>query len=326
VQDTPTVKPQPSNDDTMCNLQIILLTLLTFISSSSFTLSPSDYYQKISEAHGYYHTNEFDKACLLFQEAFKIDTPKARDLIVAAYSHAMVNDVNKALDYLEQYFKINSNQYLDLQSIISHPAFENIKTDPNWDTIIHNAERNNVILERSLNLPLKRALDSLYVVDQQTRDMALIDSLIAKHGFPSKPVSAYFKKMNEQDKKNLNRFQELVPPGTWPGISKVGVKANLTAWLLIQHSPTVIQKKYLPFLEASAKDGDSKWEHVAGTIDRIMVEEEGMQLYGTQFGMDEEGNGFVKPIKDPDHVDHRRKKVGLIMLKHDVKRHGIEYR
>ena len=309
----------------MFKLQFTFLLLFMGGLLPYFTFSQTDYYQKISQAHGYYHTNEFDKANFFFQEAFKIDTPKARDLIVAAYSHAMVNDVNKALDYLEQYFKIKTDQYLDLQSIISHPAFENIKTDPNWDTIIHNAERNNAILEQSLNLPLKRALDSLYVVDQQTRDMALIDSLIAKHGFPSKPVSAYFKKMNEQDKKNLNRFQELVPPGTWPGISQVGMKANLTAWLIIQHSPTVIQKKYLPFLEASAKAGDSKWEHVAGTIDRIMVEEEGVQRYGTQFGMDDEGNGFVKPIKDPDHVDHRRKKVGLIMLKHDVKRHGIEY-
>ena len=31
--------------------------------------------------------------------------------------------------------------------------------------------------------------------------------------------------------------------------------------------------------------------HVAGTIDRIMVEEDGVQLYGTQFGMDEDSKG-----------------------------------
>ena len=285
----------------------------------------SDYYLKISEAHGYYYTQGFDKAALLFEEAFTLDQPKSRDLIVAAYSTAEIKMVSQALEYLKQFFDLNSNVYVDIESIISYQAFDQLKLHPGWDEIIKEAERNNALLEPSLDLRLKKSLDSLYYLDQQTRDMSLIDSLVAAHGFPSDPVSEYLKKMNAQDKMNLNKFQELVPPGTWPGINQVGTRANLTAWLIIQHSSTAIQKKYLPALKKCVEAGDARWSHLAGTIDRIMVETEGIQLYGTQFGMDEEGNGFVKPIKDPANVDKRREKAGLIMLKHDVKRHGIEY-
>lgn len=292
---------------------------------STSVYSQSDYYLKISEAHGYYYTHEFDKAALLFEAAFNLDKPKARDLIVAAYSTAELKEVDQALEYLQQFFDLNSSIYLDIESIIFYQAFDQLRLDPRWNKIIEEAERNNTLLEPSLDLRLKKTLDSLYYLDQQTRDMSLIDSLVAEHGFPSDPVSKYLKKMNAQDQMNLNTFQELVPPGTWPGISQVGTKANLTAWLIIQHSSTATQKKYLSALKTSVEAGDSRWSHLAGTIDRIMVETEGVQLYGTQFGMDEEGNGFVKPIKDPANVDKRREKAGLIMLKHDVKRHGIEY-
>lgn len=90
--------------------------------------------------------------------------------------------------------------------------------------------------------------------------MSIIDSLISEHGWPSDPVSSFLKKMNDQDKKNLARFQDLVPAGTWPGISEVGEKANLTAWLIIQHNATTIQKQYLPALKKSAEKGDSRWD------------------------------------------------------------------
>jgi len=286
--------------------------------------SQSDYYLKVSEAHGYYYTREYLQALELFQEAFLISDPKDRDLIIAAFTAAELGRKEQALAYLRKYFDINAKIYLDIHALTSYPALKALKSDPGWDPVLKKALRNNALIEAKLDNPLRNSLDSLYQLDQQTRDMSIIDSLIALHGFPSEPVSEYFKKMNKQDENNLKRFKELVPVGTWPGISRVGTKANLTAWLIIQHNSTEIQKQYLPTLKESAEAGDSKWEHVAGTIDRIMEEETGTQLYGTQFGMDENGNGFVKPIQDPEHVDKRRERVGLIMLEHDVKRHGIK--
>ncbi len=303
------------------SFKIWLLCLALGITMSS--CSQSNYYQSISEAHGYYHTNEYKEALLLFQKAFKKSKPQRRDLIVAAYCAAHLNQTDQTIKYLDAYFSLNSKVYIDLESIISNPVFTQVKSHKDWKTVINKAQVNNELAEATLNIPLKNALEALYALDQQTRNMALVDSLIAIHGWPSKPVSAYLKKMNAQDKKNLVTFKELVPVGTIPGISEVGAKANLTAWLIIQHNSTAVQKDYLEALKASAEVGESKWSNVAGTIDRIMIEEEGVQLYGTQFGMDSEGNGYVKPLKDSINVNKRREKVGLIALEHDVKRHGI---
>lgn len=304
----------------LCNLSCLFVGL--FITISAY--SQSDYYLKISQAHGFYYTQEYDKALIVFEEAFSISAAKERDLIVAAYAASRLNKSKKSMDYLKRYFALKSNVYLDIESITSYPAFEQIKSSSDWRKIINKAYASNALIEPSLDNVLRAELEELFLLDQQTRDMSLIDSLIVKHGFPSDPVSAYLKKMNFQDKKNFAKFKELVPVGSIPGISKVGIKANMTAWLIIQHSSTSIQKDYLEALKASAEAGESNWAHVAGTIDRIMVEVEGVQLYGTQFGIDKEGNGFVKPIKNPQNVDERREKVGLIALEHDVKRHGIE--
>jgi tetratricopeptide (TPR) repeat protein len=297
-----------------------------FISLLITTLAnyQSNYYTKISEAHGYYYTQEYDKGLNAFEEAFTISKAEERDLIMAAYTAAQLNQSNQALEYLGQYFKLNSNVFIDIESITSSSVFEQLRLNPGWGKIIKSAYQNNAQIEPSLDNTLRESLEELHSLDQKTRGMSVMDSLVAKHGFPSKPVTEYFKKMNAQDAVNLNRFKELVPASTWPEIGKVGVRANLTAWLIIQHSSTSVQKQYLPILKASAEAGESNWGHVASLIDRIMVEEKGEQLYGTQFGMDKDGNGFVKPIKDPENVNIRREKVGLIALEHDVKRHGVK--
>ena len=297
------------------------LLLSLFFSIAAY--SQSDYYLKISEATGYYYTQEYDRALSIFEKAFSLSEAKERDLIAASYTAGKLGKSIKALDYLEQFIALNSDIYLDIESIILNPAFSKLTSSARWQHIIKTAYANNALLEPNLDNVLRVELEELYLLDQQTRDMSLIDSLIAKHGFPSDTVSYYLKKMNFQDKKNLAKFKDLVPVGSIPGISKVGIKANLTAWLIIQHSSTSIQKEYLEALKASAEAGESNWAHVAATIDRIMVEEEGEQLYGTQFGVDKDGNGFVKPIKNPKNVDLRREQVGLISLEHDVKRHGI---
>lgn len=304
-------------------------TIITYFSLVIFLIvnsySQTNYFNKVSEAYGYYYTGDYDKSLELFEEAFSSSTAKKRDILVAAYTAAYQEEESKALAYLQEYFELNANVFIDIESIYSHEVFKSYSHLPKWEEVFKKASESNSKVKPKLNLNLKRALDELYLLDQQTRDMSVIDSLVAVHGFPSKPTSDYLMKMNTQDKKNLARFKELVPVGTFPGISEVGVKGNLTAWLIIQHNSTVVQKEYLDALIKSAENGESDWSYVAGTIDRIMIEDEGVQLYGTQFGMDKNGKGFVKPIKDKENVNKRREELGLIAIEHDVKRHGIIY-
>jgi 5'-deoxynucleotidase YfbR-like HD superfamily hydrolase len=68
--------------------------------------------------------------------------------------------------------------------------------------------------------------------------------------------------------------------------------------------------KKLPHSETNSKN-------IALLEDRVLLKETGEQTYGTQF--DEINGEFVpKPIKDPEHVDERRKTMGLDALKDGI--------
>mgnify|MGYP001560728744 CR=1 FL=1 len=72
-------------------------------------------------------------------------------------------------------------------------------------------------------------------------------------------------------------------------------------------------------MKSSGKDVDQA--DVAYLEDRILVNEGKPQLYGTQFL-----EGAPRPIKDPDHVDERRKSVGLESLAEGIKEHREFYK
>jgi hypothetical protein len=55
--------------------------------------------------------------------------------------------------------------------------------------------------------------------------------------------------------------------------------------------------------------------------DRIRMLEGGLQLYGTQFDWDENGEMSPYPaIEDPGHVDERRRAIGLGSLADEIER------
>jgi hypothetical protein len=63
------------------------------------------------------------------------------------------------------------------------------------------------------------------------------------------------------------------------------------------------------------QDGQARPDSYAYLYDRVAVAEQRPQRYGSQYGAD----GTPEPIEDPDHVDERRKAVGLdTMAEYDL--------
>jgi hypothetical protein len=97
----------------------------------------------------------------------------------------------------------------------------------------------------------------------------------------------------------------------FPGKSLVGVDGAKAAWLIIQHSPSLhFQKKCLPLLEAAVAMEEAEARDLAYLTDRICVAEGKSQYYGSQ-GREENGRIVPFPIEDEEHVDERRKALGL---------------
>lgn len=114
------------------------------------------------------------------------------------------------------------------------------------------------------------------------------------------------------DIENTKRMKEIVTQIGWPTISKLGEHASDMAWLLVQHADLdhQFQQICLDLMKAQPA-GEVKPSNIAYLEDRVRVGEKRPQLYGTQFYVDQEGTFGPQPIEDPDHIDERRRAVGL---------------
>ena len=113
------------------------------------------------------------------------------------------------------------------------------------------------------------------------------------------------------DRKNTARLKEVITAIGWPTISKVGAEASQSAWLLVQHATeeSDFMQYSLDLMKAEPR-GEVLPANIALLEDRLLTMVGKPQIYGTQF---QTIKGITKPfpIEDFEHVDERRKQVGL---------------
>lgn len=113
------------------------------------------------------------------------------------------------------------------------------------------------------------------------------------------------------DFENTEKMKEIILKIGWPTISKVGEEVSGKAWLLVQHADHDVefQKKCLQLMEAQS-DAEVSRRNIAYLEDRVRVNEGRPQLYGTQFYSEGENYG-PRPIEDREHLDERRREIGM---------------
>jgi membrane dipeptidase len=160
-------------------------------------------------------------------------------------------------------------------------------------------------------------------LQSEIKEMVRVDQELRKRLIAG--GSAIDKKLIEElhaiDSKNTARMKEIIAAHGWPGKSLVGTEGAHNAWLLIQHAdrdPT-FQKQCLELLKAAVAQGEASGKDLAYLTDRVLLADGKKQVYGTQF-MQVDGKSEPRPMEDPDHVDDRRKEVGLEPLAEYAKR------
>jgi len=123
----------------------------------------------------------------------------------------------------------------------------------------------------------------------------------------------YEPRMEAVHKRNAARLEEIVNEHGWPGRTLVGDDGAEAAWRTLQHaiSRPDLLRRYLPLLQAAAAAGEIPDWQPAYVLDRIRFFEGRSQVYGTQYDWDEEGFSTLWPVEEPEHVNERRKGVGL---------------
>jgi len=150
------------------------------------------------------------------------------------------------------------------------------------------------------------------LIEMQNADLACREKLV-QNGQLGEGYNEEMKELHEKNAKILNNILDTIG---YPTTDKVGIKANEAAWLIIQHSISqpALMKKCAALLKSAVRENKASPQNLAYLTDRIAVFEEKLQLYGTQFDWDENGNLSPNPYDDLAKVNERRKSIGLNTL------------
>jgi hypothetical protein len=154
------------------------------------------------------------------------------------------------------------------------------------------------------------------IIELKNSDLTLRDKLV-QNGQLSE---GYNEEMKELHNKNAKILNDIIDTIGYPTIDKVGKEANEAAWLVIQHSieQPEFMKKCAALLKNAVNENKADPKSLAYLTDRIAVFEDKLQLYGTQFDWDENGNLSPNFFDDLTKVNERRKSIGLNTLEEQI--------
>lgn len=120
------------------------------------------------------------------------------------------------------------------------------------------------------------------------------------------------------DENNIRWLYALVSDHGFPTVAEVGEQGMHHAWVLAQHADRApkFQAALLPALEQRYTQGDLNADDLARFTDRVMVNQNKSQRYGTQFAPEEMREKWFglpdeQAVRD---VDARRQALGIMPL------------
>lgn len=131
----------------------------------------------------------------------------------------------------------------------------------------------------------------------------------------------YNPRMARLHQHNADRLKEIIAEHGWPGRSLVGEDGAVAAWFIAQHAigDPPFQRQALELMREAHARGEASAIGMAFLEDRICLHEGRPQVYGTQFWPDEHGIPQPWQIADPEHVNERRRALGMNTLEERTK-------
>jgi hypothetical protein len=165
------------------------------------------------------------------------------------------------------------------------------------------------------NKELQYELIKMYVDDQAVRGNVMRD-IIYKYKVDTLQISNQNGVM--VDSRNRDRLQEIFQENGFPTKKDVGKEAMNGIFLMIQHADgdKEWQKSQLQNIETAVKNGDMNGQNYAYLFDRIKINSNQKQRYGTQFAKVDPINGTVELAETEDlkNLDTRRREIGMMPI------------
>lgn len=166
-------------------------------------------------------------------------------------------------------------------------------------------------------------LDSIRASDQLYRSQT--DSIVQLYGRSSEQFTSSWKRVGINDSLNLISISQILDERGWLGEEVVGPQGQLTFFLVLQHADLATQLKYLPLIQDAVANGTARPDQLALLEDRIALGQGEPQIYGSHISVDDSGAYFISPIRDPEHVDERRSRIGMGPLAGFVGAYGLTW-
>lgn len=130
----------------------------------------------------------------------------------------------------------------------------------------------------------------------------------------------------KKDRENQIKVVSIIENCGFPRYNTVGEDGMNAVFLVIQHSHRELMEKYFPLLKESAEKGELSKADIALMEDRILINNEKKQKYGSQVKFNAKANMYeLLPIENPIVVNKLRSDIGLEPLEIYLTRFGIKW-
>ena len=203
--------------------------------------------------------------------------------------------------------------------MINDPRIEVLKTGERWNQINDRVRKSYQKFPKSR---LAYSLDSLWAEDQKGRTLKFyienLGSYITHIDSTNTDWNVNFQltenEKEQRDQNHLKTLLQLLGKENWVKKSEVGARAATGNFLVIQHSmDTVLMDAYLPKLKIRCLEGEAEWKYYALMYDRLQINKNLPQRYGTQYQIIAEEK-MLFPLEDSTKVNVWRNELGLQAL------------
>ena len=239
--------------------------------------------------------------------------------LASAFSYA--GETDSSFRYLYLAMKIEP----DL-SPLTDPDFYQLRETEKWnefeDEIITeiNAKTNNSIKDTDYAKNLYRLLCKDQYCFYET-------GIAVRQLGPLSPVVTALRRLQSMmNNENLAELEALINSKGWPMISMVGPEAAGAAFYILQHSNADSQQKYIEVFRKACMEKEGNWNQYALMFDRMRMNQNLPQKYGTHFILDNRttGKNILYPLEDETKVDEWRKEIGLEPLDDYLRKMNIQ--
>ncbi|MDD3860875.1 MAG: hypothetical protein PHW83_11810 [Bacteroidales bacterium] len=258
-----------------------------------------------------YNAAEYKKAITFhLSEMEQKNDLTGQNLYIIAKCYAMLEMPDSAFYYLNNYID-NSNK--DYRYVFIDEDLEILRKDKKeWFRISNKIEDifiNN--LDATANKEYAYELFQLGIEDFLYRHTDLI---CIRH---EKPKPIQIRKKQEKIRKD---FDKLVRKYGFPSPSTVGIEAT---WFAFDIMYPVNEEKLYLMVKKAFNEGDYLPVHYAWITDRWLMQNEKLQLFGTQFSAELNSEGkratILMPVEDFKNLNKRRAEIGLQTIEKDAK-------